>query len=520
MEWSSGYVTELGYTHGFYRELTPALLAFATATQRYVVPDVGRPFTYCELGAGQGFSACLLAAANPHGEFWATDFNPAHIATARALAEEAELPNIHFEEDSFADFLERDLPAFDFVVLHGVYSWIGPAVRREVVEFLRRKLRPGGVAYVSYNSLPGWAQVGPLRELMMLLAGGAPEGAGDGGLDKRIASAVAQTQRLQKLGARFFKSNPLATQHLARLGGKPVGYLAHEYFNRDWSLFYHGQVAAEMAEAKLTYVGSATLTDDLEWIVIGREGAKLLSGIDDRALRETVKDFFVNRAFRRDVFVKGPVATPKAKQGELLSAWRFALSKPRGQLSLEVPAFGTTVRLKAQVYEPVLERLEAGPATGRELLDDAAISAVGLRKLVTALRLLVGLNHVQPIAATEADPGPKTTAAAERFNRVVLDAARDSADRHALASPLTGGGILLDRVRQLFLLALAEGESDPAAFAWKLLSAQGQALIKEGKRLESEEENLTELRSRAATFVDEAVPILERLGVAVSAAPS
>lgn len=56
-----------------------------------------------------------------------------------------------------------DLPAFDCVMLHGVYSWVGPETRRAVVRFLDRFLKPGGVAYVSYNSLAGWVQLLPMQ---------------------------------------------------------------------------------------------------------------------------------------------------------------------------------------------------------------------------------------------------------------------------------------------------------------------------------------------------------------------
>ena len=168
-DWSSGYVVDVEYTYGFYQELTPSLLGFLTLLQGVQPPDLGSPsLAYCELGCGQGFSTNLLASANPHIQFHATDFNPGHIVGARTLAQSARLGNVHFYDDSFAEFVNRsDLPDFDFITLHGIYSWISPENRRTIVEFIRRKLKPGGLVYISYNCMPGWASVMPLRRLLV-----------------------------------------------------------------------------------------------------------------------------------------------------------------------------------------------------------------------------------------------------------------------------------------------------------------------------------------------------------------
>ena len=162
--WSAGYVVDVEYTHGFYQELTPSLLGFLALLQGVQSPDPGASsLTYCELGCGQGFSTNLLAAANPQIQFHATDFNPGHIVGAQNLARAAAVKNVHFYDDSFAEFLSRDdLPDFDFITLHGIYSWVSPENRQTIVEFIRRKLKPGGLVYISYNTMPGWASMMPL----------------------------------------------------------------------------------------------------------------------------------------------------------------------------------------------------------------------------------------------------------------------------------------------------------------------------------------------------------------------
>lgn len=86
-DWTAGYVAEIGYTHGYYRELSPVMLQLAMLTQG-IHATRGAPLRYLELGFGQGLSLAIHAAACP-GEYWGTDFNPAHAANARELVDAA-----------------------------------------------------------------------------------------------------------------------------------------------------------------------------------------------------------------------------------------------------------------------------------------------------------------------------------------------------------------------------------------------------------------------------------------------
>ena len=63
-------------------------------------------------------------------------------------------------DQAFAEFCARpDLPDFDFIGLHGIWSWISDENRAVIVDFIRRKLKVGGVLYISYNTQPGWAAI-------------------------------------------------------------------------------------------------------------------------------------------------------------------------------------------------------------------------------------------------------------------------------------------------------------------------------------------------------------------------
>ena len=197
--WTSGYVTELEYTYGYYRELSPGILRLACMSAG-IAPLSTKQLRYLELGFGQGLSIAIHAAA-VDGEFWGTDFNPAQVTHARALVEAAGSGAKLFE-DSFADFAARtDLPEFDIIGLHGIWTWISDENSRIIVDLIRRKLRAGGIVYISYNCLPGWAPAVPLRHLMKLHADLAGEASG---LLSKLDGAVSFAQQVIDSGALFF----------------------------------------------------------------------------------------------------------------------------------------------------------------------------------------------------------------------------------------------------------------------------------------------------------------------------
>ena len=79
-DWQSGYVSDLEYTAGFYRELAPNFLNMICTLNGFHSPNINEPFTYCELGCGHGLTTMVMAAVYPHAQFYAFDFNPTHIA--------------------------------------------------------------------------------------------------------------------------------------------------------------------------------------------------------------------------------------------------------------------------------------------------------------------------------------------------------------------------------------------------------------------------------------------------------
>ena len=176
--WDDGYVTDVAYTSNIYREITPSWLGMTSLLLGHRPPDLARPFRYADLGCGNGFTTLAVAASCPHAEVWGFDFNPAHIEFASALAARAGLTNAHFVETSFAGLAalpDSALPDFDFMVSHGVLSWISPANRHQLTSVIAGRLKPGGLVYLGYNVTTGWAAMVPVQALMRMVAAASPE---------------------------------------------------------------------------------------------------------------------------------------------------------------------------------------------------------------------------------------------------------------------------------------------------------------------------------------------------------
>jgi SAM-dependent methyltransferase len=513
MDWTSGYVAEIDYTHGYYRELAPGLIDFALLLSSHEPPNRSS-MRYLELGYGQGLSANIHAAAVA-GEFWGADFNPAHAANAQSLAHHAQ-SQARFFDDSFADMAGRDdLPGFDYIALHGVWSWVSDDNRRAIVEIIRRRLKVGGAVYMSYNTLPGWAMAMPLRHMMTLHA--ETVGSDAQGVVGRIDASIAFGSKLAEVGARYFAANPMAKQRLDAIAGQNRHYLAHEYFNRDWAPMYFSDAHAWLSDAKLSYACAAALMDQMDGFNLTPAQQETLNAIPYSVLRETVRDYLLNQQFRRDIYARGARRLSPLERLERLNNIAVTLTTPAVDITHDVDAGLGKVNLKPEIYQPIVEALAADDAAPKRIGDLAktpAIAALPGGALIEGLAVLIGSGRAHP-AQSEADcalAAPRC----QRLNAYLIDRARISGDVSCLASPVIGAGVPVGRFEQMFLGARARGLKTPQAWAkdaWDILATQNQAIIKNGAVLQGAEANLEELMSQARDLADKRLALLGRLQV-------
>jgi SAM-dependent methyltransferase len=512
--WNAGYVTDIGYTFGYYSELNPLRARLPLLQAGVHLPDIA---TACELGFGQGLSVNIHAAASGVG-WHGTDFNPAQAAGAREMARFSGAA-AQLSDDEFAAFCARtDLPEFDFIGLHGIWSWISDANRHAIVAFVRRKLKVGGVLYISYNTQPGWAAMLPLRDLMVDHAQAmAPEG---GGIVRRIDETLGFVDRVFAVKPGYLRANPQMAERFAKLKGMSRNYLAHEYFNRDWEPMSFARMSRWMADAKLSWVASAHPLDAIDAINLTAEQSKLLASIPDLAIRQTTRDLIVNQQFRRDLWVKGPRSLAPLDRSERMAAQRVVLVQPRAQIAAKVAGALGEATLPEPLYRPALDALaDHAPRSFGQWM--AALKGQGpegrgiaLPQLFEIALVLSGIGALMP--AQDDERIAQAVPRADMLNRHLLQRARGGAEITVLASPVTGGGVSIGRMQQIFLLARSQGRATPAdwaGFAWDVLAAQGQRVVREGKPLERAEDNRAELTRQAEDFAAKTLPMLLALRV-------
>ncbi|MBE3024035.1 class I SAM-dependent methyltransferase [Janthinobacterium sp. GW458P] len=507
--WNNGYMAEIAYTYGYYEELNPLRLRLPLLAAGLALPGSG---TACELGFGQGVSANIHAAASAT-RWYGNDFNPAQAAFAQELASAAGA-GAHFTDESFAQFCRReDLPDFDFICLHGIWSWVSAENRALIVDFLQRKLKVGGVAFISYNTQPGWAAMMPMRDL--LAEHSRVMGAPGQGVLARIDGALDFVDRMIATQPRYLKANPLLADRFEKLKAMDRNYLAHEYFNADWQPMAFSRVAAMLSEAKLEFAASATYTDLVDMLNMTAGHQQFLADIPDPILRETTRAFLVNQQFRKDYWVKGARTLTPFAQATALRAVRVMLAVPRDEVVLSVHGVLGDADMDARVYAPVLDAMaDHRVCTIGELEQQLAGTDANLAALLQIMLILISKGSVLAVqdAADIAVARPQTA----RLNAHLLEQALARTDLSSLASPMTGSGVFVSHLQQLFLWAKMQGWQVPQEWVretWPVLIRLNQLLTRDGQPLLTEEENLAELLQHARHFAARTMPVLRALGV-------
>ena len=508
-DWTAGYVADIAYTFGYYTELNAQRIKLAFAHNALVFPEVGAA---CELGFGQGMSANLHAAASVT-QWSGTDFSPAQAAFAQEIATAAG-SGAKLLDQSFADFAQRtDLPDFDFICLHGIWSWISDENRRVIVDFIHRKLKVGGVLYISYNTQPGWAAFAPMRHL---LAQHAKVMGSDGqGILKQVDGALGFAEKLMATNPTYAKANALVADRLKTIAGQNRQYLAHEFFNQIWQPIHFFEMQEWLEPAKMQFACSANYSDLVDALNLTTEQQTFLKEIPDATFRQSVRDFMINQQFRKDYWVKGARKLSQLEQLEVLRAQRVVLTTQRADVELKFKGSLGEASSNGVVYNPILDALaDHKPKSLGQLEAELKDKNVNLANIRDAVLVLIGGGYLNP--AQDDAVVAKLKKQTDALNNHLIKKSLGSSEYSYLASPVTGGGIAVNRFQQIFLHALSQGKKQPAEWAqtaWNVLQVQGQKLVKEGKTMETAEENLAELNAQAQTFAEKKLPVFKALKI-------
>lgn len=405
------YVEDVPYVRQFIPELSPMQLRLVAAVNG-LTPPPARDFAYCELGCGHGDSVAALAAAFPESRFLGIDLNADHIASAKRLVRDGALDNIGFLEGDFTKLIDEDVGGddegrFDFITAHGVLTWVSPAVRQGLLAFARTKLKPGGLLYVTYNAMPGWASVEPLRQLLLSPLGGT-DAEGESTLE-RANRGLNFAHAMEKLGAQYFVMNPSASGMLATMTKAGLSYVVHEYLHEHWTPMYFARVAWEMAANDLHFAGVVPPFLNFRDLAIPASLEGVFTDVTDRVTFESLKDFAINEFFRRDVYVKGKHPRSADESNKYLdeTPWGLAANGNEAPLDRKVKLSHREIALDGPLCDALFEVLKEGASTMSAMMNHRALANEPTTKVRAALLKIILAEVARPmLRPTTTRPAP------------------------------------------------------------------------------------------------------------------
>ncbi len=295
---------QLPYESGPHYPTHPDCLATVATLMGMRPADVGAA-RVLELGSGNGGNLIPMAAGLPEARFLGVDLSPRQIGQGQELIRAAGLENVELRAADLLD-LGEELGTFDYIICHGVYSWVPAAVRDKILSICRDSLAPHGVAYVSYNTYPGWHFRGVAKDMLHFHTRHLDQP------DQRLAEArgllnflVQSIPDNETPYARVIRSEAEGFQR------EPDYYLVHEFLDEVNQPFYFYQFAEAAAEKSLQFLAEAwhhTRLDDLPTQV--QQTIRDIS--PDLIHVEQYLDFLRQRTFRRTLLCHDSISLSRS----------------------------------------------------------------------------------------------------------------------------------------------------------------------------------------------------------------
>lgn len=244
-----------------------------------------------ELGCGIGANTLAMAQNFPDAEFIGVDASEKQIGIGLEIIKSSNLSNVRLLSSDLSN-LPEDLGHFDYIISHGLYSWVSQPVQDAILRISRENLKPTGVAYVSYNCLPGWRMRGALRDMMLMHTGGIENPL------QKVQQSKALVKFLAESCAQDTPYGRYLAQELDLIAKCDDSYIAHEFLEQDNEALYFTDFIKEAARHKLLYLGDAEPATMVADNLPAQAAATLKSLNLNLLATEQYMDFVRNRMFR------------------------------------------------------------------------------------------------------------------------------------------------------------------------------------------------------------------------------
>ncbi|WP_225784021.1 methyltransferase regulatory domain-containing protein [Xenophilus sp. Marseille-Q4582] len=307
-----------------------------------------------ELGCASGGNLIPMAARHPQSQMLGVDLSSVQIGAGQQLLAHVHVPNAQLRTLSITD-IDADLGQFDYILCHGVYSWVPPDVQAAILRVCSQNLAPQGVAYVSYNVYPGWKAREIVRDAMILRGG--PRDAPD----EKLSYARGMLEFLDQSARPDSVLKKTLEETLPIVRRSHTSYLLHEFLEPCNAPCYFKEFVARAGEQGLAYLCDA----EPSTMFVQNYGEKVREPLlrecgGSQIMMEQYLDFLVNRTFRQSLLVH------QARQGEI----RYRLDRDR---------------LRQLHYAGVFATRDGSPIT----IDAREQSCTALRNHTLTLRLPV-----------------------------------------------------------------------------------------------------------------------------------
>lgn len=396
---------EVSYTGRPYADSHPERLA-TMATLCGVLPAAIERCRVLEVACGDAANLIPMAYALPGSEFVGFDLAAQPIEAGRRLAARIGLANIALSQLDLADF-PANAGTFDYIIAHGLYSWIPAAARDQLLALISRHLAPRGVAFVSYNVYPGCYVRRMVWEMLRFHTQPLVEPA------ERVAEAQGFARLIAEGRTTDDAYTALMRSELARFSSRDAGFLFHDDLAEVNEPCYFHEFVAHAENHRLQFLCEAELVAT-SYIGLTAEVRQVMDALDPLA-REQYLDFAKCRRFRQTLLCHEDVAIERRLGPEKIAGFRF-LSRRRG-LAGESAAVEPPQREEA-LPRAILEALDAAAPRALSVDDLAARIPAADRDYLRQMCLAaaqagaIQLHLHAPDLATTLDPRPMASAVA------------------------------------------------------------------------------------------------------------
>jgi methyltransferase-like protein/cyclopropane fatty-acyl-phospholipid synthase-like methyltransferase len=480
-----------------------------------------------ELGCADGSNLLPMAQHAPDARFLGIDASANQVASAQAAISACGLGNVEIRQQDILEFGASE-GKFDYIIAHGIFSWVPADVRAKVLAICRDNLSENGVAFVSYNALPGWGMRMALRDMAMYHT-------------RTLQDTKAKVQQARALTAFLAdtvttEGNPyglLLKQELEKLQRYPDNYVRHDLLGEVNQPFYFHEFVSLAATAKLQYLSEPSLAQMVASNLPAKTQETLKKVGKDPIAQEQYMDFVRNQNFRQTLLCHAGVSLTRNIPADRIKSFHYTsviLQPAAGTLDLQA---GVPHDFKVKNNEAVLRVDNPFAKAVFDTLADAKLERISYADLVAAakakaLPFLVGDDRLRRGSHDEAAVAQSLS---QLYTRGLIEIFADQpslklvAPEKPAATPLARyqaerGNLITNRVHDpikldtmaRFVVMACNGERDSSGIVDFL-----SALAKEGKLKLSERgqpiEQEAQVRASLSASVANALPKLASVGI-------